>query len=109
MTEIETTELEPHKKLTYSELVNILCILAVRLGKLEDLVETLCEAMAEGDEFPIKQILTARMELMRHIDKDIPYKRFTSTRITELEKSFKGFLTYYHENLDKKNDKKVSF
>ncbi len=103
---IELTTLEPHQKLTYEELVNILCILAVKIERLEGLILDFFDLTDKNDEFQTKEILKARMEIIRHKDKDTPFKRFISKRVKELDESFKGFFVYYHENLAKEKETK---
>ena len=64
----------PTEKLSYSELVNILCILAVRLEHTENALLSFLEINTERDDFLIHEILKARLDLIRE-DTKTPFKR----------------------------------
>ncbi len=93
---------EPHVKMTYAELLDVLCKLKIGLEALEDVVFVNRDNVEIPDTFTVEQILTARMELMDYKNKEAPFKRYTSKRITELSNSLKGFIQFYHEDIEKR-------
>lgn len=92
-------------KLTYSELVKILCNLAVRVERLEDLLLEFLPQSFEQYEFLTIEILKAELSTMQQAKKILPYKRWAAKRIKELDDSLKGFITYYHEDKERKKPK----
>jgi len=87
-------------KLTYSELVNILSILSVRLERLEDAVLQLANSDTEQLDFLTHEILKARANELEANNKT-PRKR-----LDEVEASLKGFIAYYTERISSKRKKK---
>ncbi len=63
------------QKLTYTELVNILCILSVRLERLENLFINLMESFNQQDEFLTTEVLKARLDLIKKEGKTLYSKR----------------------------------
>ncbi len=91
------------KRITYDEFVEVVCILAVRLERLENLLADFFEAYCEQNEFLTKEVLKTEMERLRHQKKDSIAKRFINNRITETENSLKGFITH-HETKGQKDE-----
>lgn len=85
-------ELSPRKKLTYEELVGILCNLSARLDQLDKFVVAWYEAEKEHREFLTVQILAARLKVERG-DYKTPYKK-----LLNLEDMVTGFIAYHEQN-----------
>ena len=84
-------------RLTYTQLVNILCILVGRIDAMEDIMKALDEYMKGVDqtlEFQNYQVLKARIENRKT---KIPYQR-----LNELEKQFDGLVQFVNEKLERK-------
>ncbi len=73
--------IEPEgKKLSYAELVNILCILSVRLGRMENLFIDLIKSFDQQDEFLTMEILKLGIDSL-HRDKKTPFGRLIEAEI----------------------------
>lgn len=94
--------LDPRKKLTYSELLGVLCILAVRFERLENLVLEMAENYLSFSNYITAESIRTQVELIRHKNKDMSFKRFTSRRIKQVEENLQGFISFYHEDVKKK-------
>ena len=94
--------LEPYKKLTYDEVIEILSNLAVRLIRLEDVITNFWDIYKKQDEFLTYELLKDELDLGLYKKKIQPFNRVMSKRITEVDNSLKGFIKYYHEDIEKK-------
>ncbi len=79
--------IEPEgKKLSYSELVEIFCKLAVRLDHVENVVVAYIEQFKVQDEFYVDELLKLGIDSL-HRDKRTPFKRLmeVETRLDQIE------------------------
>ncbi len=90
------------KKLTYSAFVNIVSILAARVERIENILLELIPEYQAQNEFLITELLKDELHLAEYKKKIQPFNRVMSKRITEIDNSLKGFITYYHEDIEKK-------
>ena len=88
------SELEKPTRLTYTQLVNILCILVERIDAMEDIMKALDEYMKGVDqtlEFQNYQILKTRMDNIRENN------RTPRGRLNDLENQFKGLIQFVNQ------------
>ena len=93
------SELEEIPDLTKDQLVHILCILAVRMKRMETLIGGLLKEWDAQTEFQNYQILKTRMDNMREDNKTPRY------RLNELEKQFTGMVSFFNAKLSEVNHK----
>lgn len=87
------SELEDSPYLADKHLVNLLCILAVRLERIETLMGDLLNELGEQAEFQNYQILKTRMDNMR-LDNKTPRQR-----LNDLENQFTGMVSFFNNKL----------
>jgi len=85
------------KKLTYEELVNILCLVSVRLERLEEYVSWLNKEISNWAEFQTGEVLKTECDIKRY---KVPYKK-----IDELEQDLKNYITFNEDRKSKKKNK----
>ena len=97
------TELPKSPHLNYTQLINILCVLAERIEAMEDIMEALDEYMKGVDqtqEFQNYQIIKTRLENMREDN------RTPRQRLNELEKQFSGMVNFVNTKLAEEQPRK---
>ena len=79
------------QKLTYSELVEVLSKLAVRLDQLENVVVSYVEQFKVQDEFYVNELLKLGIDSL-HRDKKTPYKTLMELKdeVSELNGAVHG-------------------
>jgi hypothetical protein len=87
------------KKLTYEELVELLCLMNVRLERIEKYVTWLNKEIANWAEFQTSEILKTECDMKRY---KVPFKRFD-----ELEQTLKNYIAF-NENKKQKKDNKYT-
>ena len=93
-------EIPKEPRLTYTQLVNILCIVAVRLDRLETLMGDLLKGLDTQTEFQNYEILKIRAENMRENN------RTPRRRLDDLEKQFNGLIQFVNNRTH--GDKKIA-
>ncbi len=87
-------------KLSYSELVDILCLISVRLDIIEKCFVILRDMLLQQDEWLTLEMLRGRLKIEQYSRKT-PYRR-----LSDIEDSLQGFIQFYHADQERLQAKK---